>query len=505
MENAKGKVVLTMKGMKKYFPGTKALDWADDDVVEIHAGEIHGLVGENGAGKSTLFQILMGIYDSTGGSMELFGKPYDPKNVDDAENAGISIIMQQPNFAFNLTVAENIFMGCDKQFKNKAGLIDWKRQNAAAAEILHRFQYDDIKPTEVLSDLGFEKTKQVEIARALSQNPKVLLVDETSAAISKSSVDNLYKLLREQRDKGMAIIYISHFIDEVHDLCDRVSVLRDGKLISNMNVSDVTADMIIRSMVGRDVSDAVYRSDDSSSIADVMLETKSLTREGDFSDINIQVHAGEIVGIAGLGGCGSDAFGKALFGYELPTGGEVIYKGRPVKVKSPLEAMKLGFGYIPKDRDKEGLFLIYDLVMNISAANLKNVSKNGIIDHKKERGIAKESIQKFLIKTPSESTPVSDLSGGNRQKVAISKWVVNQSEFLIVNSPTRGVDVGAKYEIYKILEDLKNEGKGILLISDELPELLGMSDRVYCFKKGMVSGEFKRNAFTEELVATKMV
>lgn len=497
---------VVLRGLKKYFPGTKALDWAQEDTIEIKTGEIHGLVGENGAGKSTLFQILMGIYDMTGGEMELFGKPYKPRNVFDAEEAGLSIIMQQPNFAYNLTVAENIFIGQDKKFRNKAGFIDWKKQNAAAQEILHRFKYDHIKPTDIVGNLGFEETKQVEIARALSSNPRILLVDETSAAISKASVENLYALLREQRDNGCAIIYISHFIDEVHDLCDRVSILRDGKLVKKMEMDEhVTSDMIIQNMVGRDVSMESYRSEDNSSIAETMIETKHLTKEGDFEDINIYIRAGEIVGIAGLGGCGSEALGKVLFGYNQPTSGEIYFKGQPIKIKSPLSAMKTGIGYIPKDRDKEGLFLIYDSKINISSANMKNVSKNGLIQHKKERQIAVDSIKQFLIKTPSELTPVSDMSGGNRQKVAISKWVVNESEFLIVCSPTRGVDVGAKYEIYKILETLKNQGKGILLISDELPELIGMCDRVYCFKKGMVSGEFSRDIFTEERLAGQMV
>lgn len=499
-------VALVMKGLKKYYPGTKALDWDEDDYIEVKKGEIHGLVGENGAGKSTALQILMGMRPKNAGTIELFGEPYDPHQVRDAEVAGLSIIMQQPNFAYNLTVAENIFLGLDKRFTNKLGFIDWKKQNAAAQEILDKLQYNHIHPTDVLSDLGFEERKQVEIARALSSNPKVLLVDETSAAISKSSAENLYKLLREQRDKGCAIIYISHFIDEVYELCDRVSILRDGKLITKMDINEsVTPDLIIQNMVGRDMSQVKYRDDDNSSISDVLLETKNFSKEGYFSNINITVHSGEIVGIAGISGCGSDTFGKTLFGYELPTGGDIYYKGKKIKVHSPLDAINHGLGFIPKDRDSEGLFLLYGSTINISAANMKNVSKRRIINHKKENSIAVDSIKKFKIKTPNETTPTSDLSGGNRQKVAIAKWAVNNSEFLIVNSPTRGVDIGAKYEIYRILEEFKNQGKGILLISDELPELIGMCDRIYCFKKGMVSGELSRSEFTEERLATNMV
>lgn len=504
LEDKQAAVVL--KGLKKYFPGTKALDWKDEDTVEIYAGEIHGLVGENGAGKSTTFQILMGIYDMTEGEISLFGENYKPANVHEAEAAGVSIIMQQPNFAYNLTVAENIFMGHDNQFTNKMGLIDWKKQNEAAAEILKKCKYDNIKPTDVLSNLSYEETKQVEIARALSTNPRVLLVDETSAAISKKSVESLYSLLRELAANGCAVIYISHFIDEVYALCDRVSILRDGKLITKMKINEqVSSDVIIKNMVGRDVSLESYRSEDQSSIGDVMLELKDYSKKGSFDGIDLVVHSGEIIGLAGLGGCGSEALGKAIFGYEPADSGTMIYKNEKINPKSCLQAMRYGIGYIPKDREKEGLFLSYDSVMNISSANMKNMCKRGIINQKEERQVAIDSINRFLIKTPDESYPVSDMSGGNRQKVAISRWVVNDSDLLIVCSPTRGVDVGAKYEIYGILEELKNQGKGIILISDEMPELIGMSDRIYCMKNGVISGELDRSEVTEELLAIRMV
>ncbi len=498
--------VIVFKGIKKYFPGTKALDWDEKDEMKVMPGEIHGLVGENGAGKSTLFQILMGIYTRTEGEILFEGKPFAPKSALDAEEAGVSIIMQQPNFVYNLTVAENIFLGMDKPFRNKLGLIDWKRQNEAARNILKKVGYDHIDPTAVMSNLGFEERKQVEIARALSADPKVLLVDETSAAISKESVESLYALLREQRDKGMAIIYISHFIDEVYELCDRVTVMRDGKYITDMQVKETTPDMIIANMVGRDVSMESYRSDDNSSIKEEMLRVDQLSMEGAFHNVSLSVRAGEIVGIAGIGGCGSDDFGKALFGYVKTTGGSVTYKGKQIFVKNPSEALKQKIGYIPKDRDREGLVLKYNLTVNISAANLPNMIKKGMIDQKGEKKMAQEFVKTFKVKTPSIDTNVQDLSGGNRQKVAIAKWIANDSDLLIVNSPTRGVDVGAKYEIYHILEELKNKGKAVLLISDELPELLGMSDRIYCFKKGSVSAEFERGTdFTEETVISAMV
>ncbi len=501
--------ILVFKGMKKYFPGTKALDWNENDTIEIYPGEIHGLVGENGAGKSTLFQILMGIYTRTEGEIIYNGEPFNSINAHYAEDHGISIIMQQPNFAHNMTVAENIFMSRDSMFKNSFGFIDWKKMNAAARDVLDELSYTNIDPKATVGELPFEARKQVEIARAFSSNPKVLLVDETSAAVSKESVVGLYRLLRKKRDEGIAIMYISHFIDEVHNLCDRVSILRDGQLVAKMKMDEsVTEDVIIKNMVGRDISSSSYRSDDNSSITDIILETKGLSggKEKDFDKIDLAVHKAEIVGIAGIGGCGSSEFGRALFGYSPITSGEIFYKGKSVTFKNPTEAVKNKIGYIPKDRDLEGLVLMYDLVVNISEANLSNVSHNCIIDAKKEKSIALDAIKTLKIKTPSERTTAGSLSGGNRQKVAIAKWTVNNSDLLIINSPTRGVDVGAKYEIYKIMEYLKNKGKAIILISDELPELIGMSDRIYCFRAGKVSGEFVRGKdCTEENVIAKMV
>lgn len=505
MEGSKLQTSVQMKGIKKYFPGTRALDWEAEQTLEFRTGEIHGLVGENGAGKSTLFQILMGIYDRTAGTMSLFGEDYNPKNSGDAEAAGISIIMQQPNFAFNLTVAENIFLGRDAQFA-KGGVIDWKKQNAAAAEVLAKCHYDHIKPTAVVGQLNFEERKQVEIARALSVNPRVLLVDETSAAVSKESVDSLYDLLREQRDKGVTVIYISHFIDEVYQLCDRVSVLRDGHLISTDNIELLSPEMIINKMVGRDISSASYRDDSVGEVGEVVFELKKFSSEPNFRNVDLEIHAGEIVGMAGIGGCGSDHIARCIFGYETPTGGEMIFKGRNAYSKSPLDAIKHHIGYIPKDRDKEGLFLGYDAIWNISSANLLNTSKNGFVQSKVDRKAAEDAVAEYRIKIPNVETHIGDLSGGNRQKVVIAKWIKNNSELLLVCSPTRGVDVGAKYEIYKFLDAQRIAGKSVLLISDELPELIGMSDRIFTLKNGEITGEFARkDGFTEESIMAKMV
>lgn len=485
--------IIVFKGIKKYFTGTKALDWNQDDILEIYPGEIHGLVGENGAGKSTLMQVLMGIHERTAGEIYLDDKPFEPANALEAEKNGVSIIMQQPNILPNLTVAENIFIGRDYEFMNKAGLTLWKKQNQSAGEVLSRLGFSGIKPGDVLSDLSFEKSKQVEIARALSINPKVLLVDETSAAVSMESVERLYALLQEQKKKGVAIIYISHFIDEVYKLCDKVSILRDGKLIKTMDVADTTPDLIVSNMVGREITKSSYRADDSmDSVGKPLVEIKGLSKGDKFKDITITIHKGEIVGIGGIGGCGSEELGMALFGKIRPDSGEIRYKGRKVQISSPVKALNEGIGYIPKDRDRNGLILNFNVKENISSANIKNLQKNGFLLFKKEVEQAKEAVGSLRIKTPTIETQLLSLSGGNRQKVAIAKWIANKSDFLIVNSPTRGVDVGAKYEIYKLLEHLKNEGKAILLISDELPELIGMSDTIFTMKQGRITGEFKR-------------
>ena len=505
MEGSKLQNSVVFKGIKKYFPGTRALDWEEEQTLELRPGEIHGLVGENGAGKSTLFQILMGIYDRTAGTMTVFGEDYNPKTSRDAETAGISIIMQQPNFAFNLTVAENIFLGRDKEFA-KGGVIDWKKQNAAAAEVLEKCHYHHIKPTDIVGKLKFEERKQVEIARALSVNPRILLVDETSAAVSKESVDSLYDLLREQRDKGVTVLYISHFIDEVYQLCDRVTVLRDGHLISTDNIEDLSPDMIINKMVGRDISSESYRDDSKGEIGDVAFELKNFTHEPNFRNISFNIHAGEIVGMAGIGGCGSESIARSLFGYEPYDSGDMIFEGKHGIPKNPADAINRHIGYIPKDRDKEGLFLIYDAIWNVSSANLKKISKGAIINAKTETKNAEDAVVEYRIKIPNVKTHIGDLSGGNRQKVLIGKWIKNDSELLIVCSPTRGVDVGAKYEIYHFLDALRIAGKAVLLISDELPELIGLSDRILALKNGEITGEFARtDGFTEESIMAKMV
>ena len=370
--------MVVFKGIKKYFPGTKALDFDDNDVINIYPGEIHGLVGENGAGKSTLFQVLMGIYKKDAGEIYVDGKLFESHSAIEAEGQGISIIMQQPNILRNLTVAENIFIGRDKEFRNKAGLVLWKKQNQKAAEVLKDLGYD-INPTDYLNDLSFERRKEVEIARAVSVNPKVLLVDETSAAVSKESVESLYKLLERLKEKGIAIIYISHFINEIFQLCDRATVLRDGKLVDTVMVKDSTPQEIVSKMVGREVK-GTYREDNTTDdISEPLIEIKNLSMEGHFEDVNLVIHRGEIVGLGGIGGCGVEEIGSALFGKKAYTSGEIIYKGQPVKITSPVEAIKLGVGYIPKDRDREGLVLRFSLKENISSANLRHLQRKGFL------------------------------------------------------------------------------------------------------------------------------
>jgi ABC-type sugar transport system ATPase subunit len=497
---------LEFKGIKKYFPGTKALDWDENDVMQVYPGEIHGLVGENGAGKSTLVHALTGIYQKTAGQVFLEGKEFSPKNALDAEKHGVSIIMQQPNILPNLMVCENIFIGRDKQFFNRMSLIRWKKQMQEASAVLNRLGFDDIKPNQLLSSLTFEQSKQVEIARALSINPKVLIVDETSAAVSMGSVEKLFNILQEQKEKGVAIIYISHFIDEIHRMCDRITILRDGKLIRTIPIKEATTDIIISSMVGREITKSSYRKNDTmEGIGDTLFETRNLNYKNKFFDVSIKVRKGEIVGIGGIGGAGSEELGQVIFGKKVADSGEIILEGKKLHINSPNKAMDYKIGYVPKDRDREGLIVKFNVRLNVSAANIKNIQKKGLIDFKKEAKNAEEAVKLLKVKTPDTLTSVNSLSGGNRQKVAIAKWISNNSNLLIMNSPTRGVDVISKYEIYHIIENLKDEGKGILIISDELPELIGMCDRIYTMRKGRITGEFTRDEdMGEELLIRQM-
>ena len=488
------KPILELKGIKKYFPGTKALDFSDNDVIEIYPGEIHGIVGENGAGKSTLVKIIMGIYQKTAGKVFLNNMEFNPKSALEAEENNVSIIMQQPNILLNLTVAENIFIGRDSKFIAKTGLLKIRKQNELAKKVLDDLGFENINPSVYLNNLDFEGRKLVEIARAISVNPKILIVDETSAAVSHDGAEKLYKMLREQRENGVAIIYISHFINEVFDLCDRISILRDGKFIKSMKVGETTQDEVISNMVGREIDKDYYRENDEvGDLGEKLVEVINLSKEGAFEDISFDVRRGEILGIGGIGGCGVEELGRILFGFMKPTGGQVVYKGKSVHFKSTNTALNHGVGYVPKDREKEGLVVNFTIRENISSASLKNISKLGFINQKSEKSIAEESAKALLVKANNIEESVESLSGGNRQKVAIAKWVSNDSELLIMNSPTRGVDVAAKQEIYKFIESLKKQGKGIILISDELPELIGMSDRILIMRKGKITGCFGRD------------
>lgn len=485
--------VLVLKGIKKYFPGTKALDWQPNDEMPIYPGQIHGIVGENGAGKSTLVKIIMGIYSATAGTMMLEGGEFKPKNALDGERRKVSIIMQQPNILMNLTVAENIFIGRDSEFVGKTGLLKKKKQAAAAAGVLESLGLKEINPNSLLSSLDYEGRKLVEIARALSIGPKILIVDETSAAVSHDGAEVLYRMLRQQKAQGVAVIYISHFIKEVFELCDAISILRDGKYITTMDADKTSQDEVISHMVGREIDKDYYRQNDAiGTLGDTLIEVKRLCKRGAFRDVSFSVRRGEILGIGGIGGCGVQELGRILFGQTKATSGEVLYKGCRIKLGSTNAALKSGIGYVPKDREKEGLIVNFTVRENIASASLKALSRAGFINRKEEKAMAAKTIKALRIKTNSPEETVETLSGGNRQKVAIAKWVINDSELLIMNSPTRGVDVAAKQEIYKFIESLKNAGKGIILISDELPELIGISDKILIMRKGEVTGSFDR-------------
>lgn len=502
--------IISVKGIKKYFSETKALDWDPEDKIDFYPGEIHALVGENGAGKSTLVQILTGIYRPDAGEMILGHDPYSPASLLEAEKHGISIIMQAPNILPNLTVAENIFIGRDSEFAT-FGFSKKRLQRAKAQELLRELKYSKISPDDMLRDLNFEDNKLVEIARALSIHPKILVVDETSAAVSRLSAEKLYEVLRQQRNAGVAIIYISHFIEEIFELSDKISILRDGKLIKTKNTRAANREEIITNMVGREikVKDGFYRSDNGTDMYEKkkVLEVEGLNKKGAFEDITFDVRQGEIVGIGGIGGCGFIELGGAIFGAIKDKSGTIKIDGEPRNIQAPTDGIQARISYIPKDRDLQGLYLSFPIRENITSIFLKeHFARKGFIKFAQEKKYASERKELLKIKANSIEDKVLNLSGGNRQKVAIARWLSTDSRILIFNSPTRGVDVMAKQEIYRAIDVLRLQGKAIILISDDMLELIGMCDRIFTMRNGRITKEFNRkNGFAEEALMEMMV
>ncbi|HML20722.1 MAG TPA: sugar ABC transporter ATP-binding protein [Aggregatilinea sp.] len=484
--------LLQASSITKQFPGTLALDNVQ---LDLQAGEIHAVVGENGAGKSTLMKILSGVYTPDAGTITFEGAPLTVSNPRDALTHGIAIVHQELSLVPALTVAENIYPG--RLPTNALGFVKYGELFRRAAAILDSINLD-ISPRTPVSDLSIAKQQLVEIAKALSMDTKVLILDEPTSALTEREVEILFDLLRKLAAKGVGILYISHKLDEIFALTDRITVLRDGKYIGTVDTADVSTEDIIRMMVGRELGH-MYPAKSSGERAP-LLEIRDLRLPGQPMPCTFTLYAGEIVGFAGLIGSGRTELARAIFGADARAAGELRLEGKPVNIGSPSEAIKYQIGYLPEDRKAAGLFLDMSVKMNIEAANRPAVTSNGFINSAKERVLAEEYVRQLSIATAGVDQEVRRLSGGNQQKVLVAKWLAIKPKVLIVDEPTRGVDVGAKSEIHHLLRQLAETGVAVMMISSELPEILGMSDRVMVMHEGAIVAEIPGGEATEEKI-----
>ena len=482
--------ILTLKNITKEFPGVKALD---DVTINIERGTIHGLVGENGAGKSTLIKVLAGIYQPNKGEIILDGKPCRFNSPIEARRAGISVVHQEIKLAEPLSVAENMFLG-NVQLKN--GLVDWKGMRRRAREIVEDLGMD-IDINAQVSSLTVAKKQIVEIMHAINNNSRILIMDEPSAVLTDRELEVMFRIVKQLRDEGITIIYISHRLDEIFGLCSNVSVLRDGCHIDTIPVASVDRQGLINMMVGREMGQEYPK--EVGNVGGTILEVKNLNR-GILQDISFEVKSGEVFGISGLVGAGRTELARAILGIDKPESGEVYVRGKKVHYRTFADAIRDGLGLIPEDRKLQGLVQIMSVKRNTTLVNMKRVLRAGVISSSLEEKLSKEYADKLHVVTPSMETEVQYLSGGNQQKVVIAKWLFQNSEILFLDEPTRGIDVGAKAEIYRLINRMAKEGKTIIMISSEMPELLGMCDRIMVMHEGHKMGELNAAEATQEKI-----
>ncbi len=486
-----GETILKMRGIEKHFSGVHALKGVDFD---LRAGEVHALMGENGAGKSTLIKVLCGIHKRDGGSVEYLGKEVNFHNIGESQDAGISVIHQELNMMNHLTVAQNMFIG--REFM-KSGLIDDK---AMEEEAQRQFDKMGVKidPAAKLGDLTVGKQQMVEITKAISRDCKLLVLDEPTAALTLPEVEELFKIMNELRDKGIGMIYISHRMDEINRISDRVTVMRDGEYVGTVNTAEVTKDDIVKMMVGRVIMGEQKECSTCPADADVVLEVKHLNAGKEVKDVSFQLRRGEILGFAGLMGAGRTEVARALYGADRRQTGEIFINGKKVKIKTPSQAVKNGICYLSEDRKRYGLMLDKSVTDNSALASVDDYITAGLINDKKMRELSAEANAKLRTKTPSMDQLLKNLSGGNQQKVIIARWLMKNSDIFIFDEPTRGIDVGAKSEIYTLMDELVKQGKSIIMISSELPEVLRMSDRIIVMCEGRKTGELDISEATQE-------
>ena len=487
--------LLTMKNIKKSFSGVAALKNAE---LELNKGEVVALMGENGAGKSTLMKILTGIYSKDEGTVTFEGKEVEYKSVSESEEAGIAIVHQELNMMNDLTVAQNLFIGKERK---KGIFIDDAKMAGDAKELFKKLNVD-INPNVKIGSLTVGKQQMVEIAKAISTNAKVIVFDEPTAALTDSEIEELFKVINDLRAKGTGIIYISHRMDEINVISDKVIVMRDGEYVGTLVTKECTKDDIIKMMVGRTVFMEPKTKSDVSADAEVVLRCENLNRGKHVKNVSFDLRKGEILGFSGLMGAGRTEVARLIFGADPMDSGKIYIHGKEVSIKSTKDAVNAGIGYLSEDRKRYGLLVDKSVEENTCLSSLEKFTKGLFIDGSKSKSVSEKYVQELRTKTPSVTQIIKKLSGGNQQKVVIAKWLVKDSEILIFDEPTRGIDVGAKSEIYDLMERLVKEGKSIIMISSELPEVLRMSDRVVVMCEGRITGCLDISEASQEGIMT---
>ena len=484
-------IILEMRGIDKAFPGVRALDSVD---FVVRRGQVHCLVGENGAGKSTLIKILAGAYQKDKGTIRIKGQDIDHFTPHLAQEMGVSVIYQELELIPNLSVAENIMLG-QATGNLPGGFISWKKTYHAAQRVLDELgvNIDAVAPVK---DLGVALQQMTEIAKALSRNADIIVMDEPTSALTEQEIPQLFETIRRLKAQNKSVIYISHRLEELYEIGDVATVLRDGSVVGTVPVSELSMDRLVAMMVGRELKEKFPKEE--VNIGEESLRVEGLDREGVLHDISFSLRKGEILGIAGLVGSGRTEMARAIFGADPIDSGDVYIEGKKVNIKSPTDAVRSGLGFLTEDRKRQGLILIQSVRNNITLASLLRFSPNTFIDQNNETGAAAQLVGSLDIKTPSLSQQVQFLSGGNQQKVVVAKWLCGKSKILIFDEPTRGIDVGAKVEVYQLMNELARQGTAIIMISSELPEVLGMSDRILVMREGEIAGEFTREEATQE-------
>lgn len=478
--------ILEMKGITKRFPGVLALDHVD---LTVYPGQVLALVGENGAGKSTLMKVLSGVHQMDEGEILLEGKPVKITDPLSSQMMGISIIYQELSVLDNMNIAENIFLGREKRIGRI--FADKKQMHELARGLLDEVGLD-VDTHTLAGTLSTAQKQMIEVAKALSFNSKIIIMDEPTSSLTETETETLFGIIRKLKERNVAIVFISHKLAEIFAITDEVAILRDGVSAGRMVTEGCSENDIVKAMVGRDVNDLYAKQP--APIGDVVLEVKGLNTKGFLKDINFKLHAGEILGFAGLVGAGRSEVMRAVFGIDKKESGEIYIKGQKVTINTPKDALNHGIGFVPEDRKLQGLVLGMSVQKNTTLAALKRVaSKAGFINRKQETEMADKFVKALAVKTPSNEQLVKNLSGGNQQKVVIGKWLANNPDILILDEPTRGIDVGAKKEIHQLMSDLANQGVAIIMISSELPEVLGMSDRVVVMHEGHIKGVLNRD------------